>query len=945
MARLARTLPLVALLLGLSSPASEARADVRSGDDKFLHGDYSDAADAYRAVKGKDAARAQVRLGRVLFTLGDHAGARAAAESAAKGSDRVAASDGKVLIAEVDRMTGMNGEARTILEELVRKEPRNLRARAQLGLVYRATGQKALQDKIWNGFFDDHDAGKIDESKAEPLLYLAIAARYLEDFRGANDTLQDAVGKDPSFIEANLEWGSLLLDKYNAAEAETSFDEVLKIDPRNPDAHAGMARVKIDQNYDVRSATAEVDKALAVNPGHAGALLLRAEMQIDNAEYASAEKTIERVLAVNPDQVDGHTLLATIHWLRDDKPGFEAEKTKVFAVNAGYAAFYHIVSDFAVKEHRYKEAIDLEQQALKIDPKLALSLAGIGTNYLRMGDEDNGLKYLNRAEDRDRFNVRTYNILNLFEDTISKKYEMMVPAQPKGVFRIRVPKDERVEIERYVPRTLGRAYADMVKRYGFTPSLPITIELFNDPDQYSVRTVGLPNFGALGVCFGQVITALSPSNGNVNWGMILWHELGHVFAIQLSGSRVPRWFTEGLSEYETLIARPEWRRQNDVDVWMAYSAGRLPSVIELNSQFLRAKNIDDMVVAYHMSSVTLEFIARRFGFPRIVEALKLYGKGKDTAEVLPAITGLTIAQFDTEFHKYLDQRLAVYKGSFRLDLGDYADVTAAEKAAAATPGDADAQANVALGWLVNENPDKAMAAAQAALAIDARNKKALFANAELLAAKGDADGARDKLLALIAAGGDGYEARLRLGKLALAHGDLKEGQTELEAAKKLDPERSEPYALLAEKYMKANREDDALRELERYVYIEKMEYAPLKKLIDKYAARKNFAKVRELGEMALFINPFDAELHLELADAYAATSAADGGAAAGAIYEYESALKADPPLRRPALAQLGLARTAFARKDAPGARRALDAALKLEPENAEGLALARRLGK
>src|SRR5205814_5203298 len=111
------------------------------------------------------------------------------------------------------------------------------------------------------------------------------------------------------------------------------------------------------------------------------------------------------------------------------------------------------------------------------------------------------------------------------------------------------------------------------------------------------------------------------------------------------------------------------------------------------------------------------------------------------------------------------------------------------------------------------------------------------------------------------------------GKLALAHGDLKEGQAELEAAKKLDPERSEPYALLAERFLKANREDDALRELERYVYIEKMEYPPLKKLLDKYSARKNFAKVRELGEMALFVNPFDAELHLELADAYAATNA------------------------------------------------------------------------
>ena len=59
------------------------------------------------------------------------------------------------------------------------------------------------------------------------------------------------------------------------------------------------------------------------------------------------------------------------------------------------------------------------------------------------------------------------------------------------------------------------------------------------------------------------LAAISPKAEPFNWGNVLWHELGHVFAIQLSKSRVPRWFTEGLSEYETVRARPEWRREND----------------------------------------------------------------------------------------------------------------------------------------------------------------------------------------------------------------------------------------------------------------------------------------------------------------------------------------------------------------------------------------------
>ncbi len=711
----------------------------------------------------------------------------------------------------------------------------------------------------------------------------------------------------------------------------------MKLDAKNPEAHAGMARVKIEQNYDYKGAFAEVDKALAENPHLAAALLIRAELQLDNDEYDATRKTLNDVLAVNPSDVNAHAMLATIAFLRDDNAGYEAEKKKAFAINPKDAAFFHTVADYAVKEHRYKESIALENQAIQIDPKYWTALAAVGAGYLRMGDEANGLKALSAAADGDKFNVRTYNLLNLFEDIIPKKYETFT-APP--VFRFRVPKGEKVMLERYLPPMLNHAWADMVARYGFTPETPVTIELFDDPDQYSVRTVGLPNFGALAVCFGHVITALAPSNGNLNWGNVLWHELGHVFAIQLSNGRVPRWFTEGLSEYETLVARPEWKRENDVDIWQAYANGTLPSVIELNARFLRAKDLGEMVVAYHMSSVTVEFIARRWGFPKIVEALKMYGKGKDTAEILPTITGLSIADFDKEFRKYLDQRLAPYKGTFKVVMSTYDDLTSFEMLAAQKPSDPGRQADLSLAELAAGDGDKAAAAVQASLKLEPQNKKALFADAELKIAHGDFAGARTSLEALIAAGGDGYDARIRLGRIALQAGDLVEAEKQIALAKKLDPERSEPYSMLAEAYFKHDREDDGLKELEKYVMIEQMEYAPVRKLVEKYALRKAWPKVRQYGEMALYINPEDAELHLEVAQSHAETADPDG-----AIFEYESALAADPPLRRPAVAEIGLANAYVDKKDLADARKALTEALKLEPENADALALAKKVGK
>ena len=71
---------------------------------------------------------------------------------------------------------------------------------------------------------------------------------------------------------------------------------------------------------------------------------------------------------------------------------------------------------------------------------------------------------------------------------------------------------------------------------------------------------------------------MSPRAEPFNWGNVLWHELAHVFAIQLSKNHVPRWFTEGLSEYETIIRRPEWQREDDPALYAALEGKRVPPI-------------------------------------------------------------------------------------------------------------------------------------------------------------------------------------------------------------------------------------------------------------------------------------------------------------------------------------------------------------------------------
>ena len=564
-------------------------------------------------------------------------------------------------------------------------------------------------------------------------------------------------------------------------------------------------------------------------------------------------------------------------------------------------------------------------------PDFFEAMAGIGQGYLRMGQEKEGLEWLDKSWAGDQYNARTLNLRRLYTKTIPNEYTF----QATKDFKIRYHNNDKAVLARYLEPTMEKAFADMVKRYGFTPKTPVTLELYADKDDYGIRTVGLPDIGALGVCFGQVITAMSPATGDINWGMVLWHELGHVFAIQLSNSRVPRWFTEGLSEYETLIAKPDWRRENDQDLYGAVANGNLPSIGDLNSELMQP-DPQAVVVAYYQSAVTIEYLINTYGFPKIVDALKLYGKGKETPEVLQAITGRPMQQLDSEFRKYLEIRLAPYAGTFKLPTVGFDDITKLEVAVDAAPRDAKAKANLALGHLYAGDADKADLSARAALQLDPKQPIARYVEAEVALHNGDAASAKQMFVSLANDGHDSYDIRTKLAQIAMTEGNTAELEKQLCAAKRLDPERSYPYQALAGLYRKQKQTAKMLAELETYVYLEQMELSPLKELVAEYAKLGTWAKVRSYGEMATYIQPADSEILMSLGRAYG-----ELGDAPRALFTYDSVLMMKP--RRPALVHIGRARAFLVQGKKGDARAAISEALRVESGNAEALELKKQI--
>lgn len=916
-------------LLGLTASlaAGPGAADVAAGRTALAAGRWADAEREFKSAPPAQKAASLLGLGELCLTTGRlaEAGRHASAAAALPASK----SAGLCLLGEVQRETGRTAEAGKSLAAALAADPRNLRARVFLGMVQHETGQAAAAARTLGAFSSDIAAGKLDTKRADHLTYAGMALVALKSWQEANEALQDAVERDPLFLQANVEWGDLFLMKYRADEAAKCYGDVLKANPNHPRALVGMARVRLETAYDVPKATKLADQALANNPACIPALALKAAIALDDEAFGPAEDLLKRALAVNPVDLESLALFAASRYLQDDMPGYEAHRQKALRQNPRFSGFYFVVAELAVRHHRYADAVRLYRQAVALDPRDADALAGLGTNLLRqgVGGEVEALKVLDRAFDSDGFNVRTFNTLNLYEEIIAKEYQ----TAPAGAFVFRFSKKEAPLLTRFVPRLMERAWAGYVKKYGFTPTTPVTVELFTERQHYGARTTGLPEIGAQGTCFGQLITAMSPSSAEASWEQVLWHELAHVFHLQLSKNRVPRWFTEGLAEYETNTERPYWKREHAREIYLSLRRGNLWKIGELSAAFTRPDRPNGVVIAYQQSSLVIHYLAETAGFPKLVEALRLYGQGKRDAEVLTAITGKPVETLDREFQDFLRKRYPHYEKGFLFDEAAHVDVTAAKLAAEVKPTDTGAQADYAAA-LLEEDPAAAAEAARRAIKIDPKHVLARFVLAQSLLQGKDVPAAASEFRTLLDAGTDGFAIRLGLGRAAAAQNDTASAVTHLNAAKGWDPDGAEPYVLLMQLYERLNRREDLLRETEAYLDLEEHDHEAARLLIDRLAADRRWPELERVAGRAVGITPMEPFVHQQYGTALAAL-----GRPKEAIEALETALTAG--VRRPGPVRGLLARQYLLAGNRTRARELAEQALKETPGNADAQAV------
>lgn len=163
-------------------------------------------------------------------------------------------------------------------------------------------------------------------------------------------------------------------DEESVGIAESAYRAALEVDEAFADAWVGLAEVLIFKSQfhgggaGARAeASAAVDRVLAIDPDHGGALSAKAQLLADALDWRQAEETVRRAVEVAPSSSSANRR----YWM-------------VLAC-----------------QRRFPEALEPILAALRLDPLSARVSANVGLQYWMSGDHDRAVEHLTRSLELD----------------------------------------------------------------------------------------------------------------------------------------------------------------------------------------------------------------------------------------------------------------------------------------------------------------------------------------------------------------------------------------------------------------------------------------------------------------------------------------------------------------------------------------------------------------
>lgn len=719
------------------------------------------------------------------------------------------------------------------------------------------------------------------------LLARARCQRRAGMLRAASETLvaADRASRKAGAEEADVlvELGSLYFESEREIEARGKrsagalFREALEIHATHEDALLALFTLHRFNRRRVSQSPEEIlEQILTADPNSVRGLVAGAVADLEDGKLVALREGLAKLDELAPGRRDVRTLHAALAWVehrRDDCAAILEELLQGAPLDS--------VPERSIGTHlselyRFAESLDFLDAAVQRDPYDYEAWTQLGKSRANTGDDDGAREALAKADEaargrRDAFRSN----LTLVLDRMKRMHKV----DSFGALSFSWQPDAATVLEAYLVPYYKQAREELAKRYGHTPG-NTTIAVFRRLGDFSVRSVGFEGFPALGVCFGPVVTAVSPLSrlrGSFSWARTGFHEFSHVVHLGLSNNRCPRWITEGLATWEEVARNPTWTRNMRRDLVDAYANANLIPLRELNRAFRGPR----ILFGYYQGGLLCRMLIEEHGFQPMVQLLTAFDLGADLDQAFRSVFDKTPEQVDAEFKRFVEREIDGLRVEPR-----WSPRTARrlQIRLSSTPPDGDeARAQWAEDWCT-----VAYAAWQSGRRVDAERAvevvrgalgtlppRALFLEGEIAIQTGRPNRARRLWKEAVAAGGIEYRALVALSQLALQEGtdeaNLEEARDFLERAVEVFPgfdEGPRSAERLLVDLMRIRRDEDrAMEWMERWLRWNAGEYDARVEVARWHVENGRDAKAVRLFDEANEVDMFRRDLHIEWARA------------------------------------------------------------------------------
>jgi len=648
--------------------------------------------------------------------------------------------------------------------------------------------------------------------------------------------------------------------------------QALELHPRHEAANLGLFELnRFNWNRQSRSPNEILGELLRARPASVEGLLAGASSDLDDGQLVAAREKLARLSELAPGRRELRALGAALAWIEHREEDANREIEALLATDPGDSRPEREVGRTLCELYRFGEGLAFLERAVKRDPADPEAWTQLGRAQANTGNESAALASLTQATElaAGRQNAWRFNTAKVLE-RMRVNFLRLKRADHTYLWA----PDAAAVLEAYLVPFYAQSRESLATRYGFTPG-PVQIEVFERHRDFSVRSTGFEGFPALGVCFGPVVTSVSPVSelrGSFSWARTSFHEFTHVIHLGLSHNRCPRWITEGLATWEEVNRRPSWTRNMRRELLDARANGEVIGVRDLNRAFRGPR----ILFAYYQSGLWCQMMIERHGFPKLVHLLEAFDRGLDLDQALEQVFQTTPEEVDRQFAQFVDRELAPLRieprwsptqlARLQLELGAKVPRAAEERARWI-----ESTVNLAAGrWQTGARID----AEQALLRLgEARetHPRALFLRGEMALSTGNKPLARSLWQKGLELGGEDYRVRFALGRMAETDGEPEAAEAHFLAAEKAFPGYDEPELCaelsLAKLYAREERVDDQQAALARWLEWNSGEYPVRMQVAAWHAKAGRWKEAERLYSEANDVDPFRRKLHREWATA------------------------------------------------------------------------------